>query len=292
MYHNRAIEEAPLQVYVSALVFSPMSSLIRKLFEKEAPSWISIKPPMTENWSACLQTLEGHSGSVTSVTFSHDSTRLASASDDKTVKVWDAVSGACLQTLQGHSSYVMSVAFSHNSTRLASASEDKTVKVWDAASGACLQTLQGHSSYITSVAFSHDSTRLASASDDKTVKVWDAASGACLQTLDIGRSLSTLSFNASDSGLSTETGAIILSPVLSSTIATAQQSEPPQYRAVGLSSDRTWITYNSQNVVWLPSEYRPFSSAVSGNMVGIGVGSGRVWICDVQFAHANLYNAV
>ena len=118
MYHNRAIEEAPLQAYVSALVFSPRLSLIRKLFEKEAPPWVSMKPPMTENWSACLQTLEGHSRSVSSVVFSHDSTRLASASYDKTVKVWDAASGACLQTLEGHSDSVSSVVFFHNSTRL------------------------------------------------------------------------------------------------------------------------------------------------------------------------------
>jgi WD40 repeat protein len=77
-------------------------------------------------------------------TSSHDSTRLASASYDKTVKVWDASSGACLQTLKGHSDWVKYVAFSHDSSRLASASYDKTVKVWDASSGACLQTLEDH----------------------------------------------------------------------------------------------------------------------------------------------------
>jgi WD40 repeat protein len=55
---------------------------------------------MRESWSACLQTLEGHSSRVKSVAFSHDWTRLASASDDGTVKIWDASSGACLQTLE------------------------------------------------------------------------------------------------------------------------------------------------------------------------------------------------
>ena len=85
---------------------------------------------------------EGHSSSVYLVAFSHDSTRLASASYDHTVKLWDAISGACLQTLEGHSSSVHSVAFSHDSTWLASASWDRTVKIWDASSGACLQTLR------------------------------------------------------------------------------------------------------------------------------------------------------
>jgi tetratricopeptide (TPR) repeat protein len=84
----------------------------------------------------CLQTLEGHSNAVDSVAFSHDSARLASASRDSTVKIWDAHSGACLQTLEGHSGSVHSVAFSHDSARLASASSDSTVKIWDAHSGA------------------------------------------------------------------------------------------------------------------------------------------------------------
>jgi WD40 repeat protein len=54
---------------------------------------------MSDRWSACLQTLEGHSDIVTSVAFSHGSTKLVSASSDKTVKLWDVSSGECLQTL-------------------------------------------------------------------------------------------------------------------------------------------------------------------------------------------------
>jgi WD40 repeat protein len=118
------------------------------------------------------------------VAFSHDSTRLASASDDSTVKIWDASSGACLHMLEDHNSTVMSVAFSYDSVRLASVSGDETVKIWDVSSGACLQTLEGHDDSVMSVAFSHDSTQLASASRDETVKIWDASSGACLQTLE------------------------------------------------------------------------------------------------------------
>jgi WD40 repeat protein len=97
------IENNPLQAYASALLFSPVRSLIRGHFKREEPKWITIKPAIGDEWSACLQTLEGHSSRVDSVAFSPDSARLASASYDSTVKIWNASSGKCLQTLEGHS---------------------------------------------------------------------------------------------------------------------------------------------------------------------------------------------
>ncbi len=76
--------------------------------------------------------MKGHTDSVTSVAFSPEGKRLALASFDGTVKMWDATSGQEMLTLKGHTSVVRSVAFSADGKRLASASEDGTVKVWDA----------------------------------------------------------------------------------------------------------------------------------------------------------------
>ncbi|KKF97531.1 Vegetative incompatibility protein HET-E-1 [Ceratocystis platani] len=81
-----------------------------------------------------ILTLEGHVASVSSVVFSYDGQRLASGSDDKTVKIWDATSGACLQTLEGYDDRVTSVVFSYDGQRLASGSWDNTAKIWDATS--------------------------------------------------------------------------------------------------------------------------------------------------------------
>jgi WD40 repeat protein len=231
---------------------------------------------------ACLQILEGHSNAVISVAFSHDSTWLASASDDSTVKMWDVSSGACLQTLEGHSSAVWSVVFSHDSTRLASASRDNTVKIWDANSGACLQTLEGHSYWVRSVAFSHDSTRLASASDDRTVKIWDASSGACLQTLEVGRPLYSLSFDATSSYLLTEIGYTNVSTSMGFRTKNDTVFQCPQYLGACISLDDIWIMCNGKNLLRIPPEYRTSCSSVCGDTIGMGVRSGRIWICSIN----------
>jgi WD40 repeat protein/tetratricopeptide (TPR) repeat protein len=116
------------------------------------------------------------------VCFSPDGTRLATASYDKTVKVWDAQTGQEALTLKGHTRVVFSVCFSPDGQRLATASEN-TAKVWDAQTGQDQITLQGHTAVVYGVCFSPDGRRLATASYDRTVKVWDAQTGQEALTL-------------------------------------------------------------------------------------------------------------
>ncbi|KAH6667462.1 vegetative incompatibility protein HET-E-1 [Halenospora varia] len=199
LYCRSVIEQAPLQLYCSALLFAPEKSAVRSQFEEYIPLWVQGKPKVQADWSAALQTLEGHSSSVKSVAFSLDGKRIVSGSYDETVRLWDAATGAALQTLEGHFYYVSSVAFSPDSKRIVSGSDDETVRLWDAATGAALQTLEGHFSSVSSVAFSPDGKRIVSGSDDKTVRLWDAATGAVLQTLE-GHSFSVTSVAFSPDG--------------------------------------------------------------------------------------------
>jgi WD40 repeat protein len=109
------------------------------------------------------------------VSFSADGKMLASASNDKTVKLWDVASGTEIKTLSGHQRSVRSVSFSPDGKTLASASGDKTVKLWDVASGTEIKTLSGDGDqdFVWSMSFSADGKMLASASGEKTVKLWN-----------------------------------------------------------------------------------------------------------------------
>ncbi len=117
--------------------------------------------------------------SGSAIAFSPDGYILATASTDRTIKLWSANTGHLLQTLQGHTIWVWAIAFHPHGHTLASASYDQTIKLWNVTTGECLQTLQEHSSSVLAIAFSPDGNWLASGGYDQTIKLWNPATGKC-----------------------------------------------------------------------------------------------------------------
>jgi len=133
-----------------------------------------------------LYTYHGHSNWVTAVTWSPDSERIASASADKTVQVWDARNGEHIYIYPGHSDFVYAVAWSPDGTRIASGSTDGLAQVWDPTDNRRrITTYRGHTNAefgVQSLTWSPNGTRIASAGSDGTVQIWDAGIGGQLFT--------------------------------------------------------------------------------------------------------------
>jgi WD40 repeat protein len=156
------------------------------------------RPPPLHLGTALRRVLRGHeSFGANSVALSADGTTIVSGSDDKTVRVWDAASGAerralgmvrllraSVEGFRGDQSVVTSVTLSAEGTTIVTGSVDGMVRVWDAASGVLeRQVLRGHEGSVLSVALSADGTTIVSASRDNTVRIWDAASGECREVI-------------------------------------------------------------------------------------------------------------
>ncbi len=122
--------------------------------------------------------LKGHKASVAELSFSPNGTRLASASDDNTVRLWNTETGEEVAVLKGHTGSVTGVAYSPDGNRLVSSSRDGTIKLWDAHAYMETATLTGNQGTVYDVAFSPDGSCFASAGYDNTVKLWNAETGS------------------------------------------------------------------------------------------------------------------
>jgi len=116
--------------------------------------------------------LEGHTDTITNISFSPDGKFIASSSKDKTVKLWNRDGSEKKSALQGkYRNEFTSVAFSPDSQIVAAGNKDNKIYLWRL-NGTLITTLTGHGDWVTNIRFSPDGKTIVSASRDNTVRLW------------------------------------------------------------------------------------------------------------------------
>ncbi|MFF3456872.1 WD40 repeat domain-containing protein [Streptomyces sp. NPDC002730] len=109
--------------------------------------------------------------------FSPDGTLLATAGNDRTVRLWQIAGGTAQAVLIGHTDGLTGCAFSPDGTLVATTSDDRTVRLWRVSDGTEQAVMTGHSSWVENCAFSPDGTLLATIGRDQTVRLWQVPTG-------------------------------------------------------------------------------------------------------------------
>jgi WD40 repeat protein len=139
-------------------------------------------PTPTRPLGTILRMYTAHSMRVTAVAWSPDGKLVASGSMDRTVQVWDAVTGAQTVNYTGHRDGVSAVAWSPDGQYIASAALDGATRVWEARTARTLLTYQGQHGTVNAVAWSPDSALIVTGADGGTAQVWKPLSGELVTT--------------------------------------------------------------------------------------------------------------
>ncbi|EDR00246.1 uncharacterized protein LACBIDRAFT_314645 [Laccaria bicolor S238N-H82] len=221
------ISDAAPHIYISALPFAPQDSKISMHFMRYFAKTLTIENGQIKQWpDRCLLriktrngplayspdgrhivsgfvgavqvwdaltgnniiSLKGHAHYISSVAYSPNGKHIISGSWDKTIKIWDALTGQCVMgPLEGHCDTISSVAVSPDGGHIVSGSRDTTIRVWNTLTGqSVMNPLTGHHLGVTSVAYSPSGRHIVSGSLDGTIRIWNAGTGQCVMDPLIG----------------------------------------------------------------------------------------------------------
>lgn len=145
--------------------------------------------------SICKVTIQAHQGGCGSLAFQHNSDRLISGGQDRTVKIWDPHTGALISPLQGSVGSVLDLAVTNENRLVVAACSSNNLCVWEVNGGRLRHTLTGHVNKVCSVDASRVSAfAVASASLDHTIKLWDLNTGYCVNTIMSSSNCNSLAF--------------------------------------------------------------------------------------------------
>uniref|UniRef100_A0A0K0F1I0 Protein will die slowly (inferred by orthology to a D. melanogaster protein) n=1 Tax=Strongyloides venezuelensis TaxID=75913 RepID=A0A0K0F1I0_STRVS len=161
----------------------------------------SIKiPNILPNYKMIGEPIPAHTRGISALRFSPDGKWLASASADKTIKLYNiekAEEGIFPEHLLGsHKMGINDIAWGGDSKLLISCADDKLVKMWDVLESKLLRRFEGHTNYVFCCVFNQVHTTIASGSFDETIRLWDSRSGVCIKVLQAhSEPISSIAFN-------------------------------------------------------------------------------------------------
>lgn len=129
-------------------------------------------------------TRRAHEKDINALSVAPNDSTFATASYDKTCKIWDLETGEVRATLANHRRGLWDVAFCQYEKLIATCSGDKTIKIWSLDTFSVVKTFEGHTNAVQRCSFINKQTQLVSSSADGLIKIWDCNTGECVKTLD------------------------------------------------------------------------------------------------------------
>ena len=151
----------------------------------------------------CLRGWKAHDSPIADMAIDPTGCLLATASADRTIRVWDIAQGFCTHAFRGHEGIVTRVLFHPHAGnyQLFSASEDATARIWDLNKRSCTAVLKSHFSVVTSLAVSIDGLTLVTAGRDKIFNLWDTRTGALKSTVPVYEAIEGICILSGNSGV-------------------------------------------------------------------------------------------
>ncbi|VEU22645.1 DEKNAAC103657 [Brettanomyces naardenensis] len=174
-----ALPRTPIDRYPRFLITASEDLTIKK--------WVIPKPD-EDNQVSVVKTSEytrrAHDKVIHAIDVSPNNDYLATASHDKTAKIWDLQSGETVGVLRGHKRPVYDIRFCAYDRLVATCSGDQTAKVWSLEDFTCTRTYEGHANAVQRISFMDRNQYIVGAGADGLIKIWQVSSGECVQTLD------------------------------------------------------------------------------------------------------------
>lgn len=147
-----------------------------KTLSAQSPRWPAARTLAADALSRGIgQVFRAHTGGINAVVFAPDGKTIATASDDRTVRVWPLEMGEA-RVFEGHTDEIWAAAYSPDGKYLATGGKDRSVRLWDVAKGTS-KVLEGHLQWITHVTFSSDGKWLASQGLGDGIFLWNIETG-------------------------------------------------------------------------------------------------------------------